>query len=74
MHPKWIKEISRFNKVKTSFVLYGNIYDVFAYDTTENIMTLPIDRYLSKFMIEEESFGLVGKYEPLFGFSGVNKA
>jgi len=72
MHPKWIKEISRFNKVKNGFILYGNIYDVFAYDTEENVITLPIDRYLSKFLTEKEEYELVVKYEPLFGFTGLN--
>jgi len=73
MHPKWIKEISRFNNVKNGFILYGNIYDVFAYSTDENIITLPIDKYLNKFFTEEESYETVVKYEPLFGFSGLNK-
>jgi len=71
--PKWIKEISRFNNVKNGFILYGNIYDVFAYSTDENIITLPIDKYLNKFFTEEESYETVVKYEPLFGFSGINK-
>ena len=72
-HPKWIKEISRFNKVKNGFILYGNIYDVFAYETEENVVTLPIDKYLTKFLTEEESYEQVIKYEPLFGFTGLNK-
>lgn len=73
MHPKWIKEISRFNKVKNGFILYGNIYDVFAYDTEENVITLPMDKYINKFLTEEEKYGVIVKYEPLFGFTGINK-
>lgn len=71
--PKWIQEISRFNKVKNGFILYGNIYDVYPYDTGNGIVTLSLDRYISRFLTEKESYNLVVKYEPLFGFSGLNK-
>ena len=70
---KWIQEISRFNKVKNGFILYGNIYDVYPYDTGNGIVTLSLDRYISRFLTEKESYNLVVKYEPLFGFSGLNK-
>jgi len=71
MHPKWIKEISRFDKVKNSFILYGNIYDIFAYETEDRTTTLPLNRYLGRFLTEEEGYERVVKYEPLYGFSGI---
>ena len=72
MQPKWIQEISRFNKVKNFFLLYGNIYDVFAYDINSNTITLPLDKYIEKYLVEKEAYSFVVKYEPLFGFYGLN--
>ena len=66
--PKWIKEISRFCKVKNSFVLTGNIYDAYLY---ENELIENIEEYLSQFLIEKEHYKKVVLYEPLKGFKGL---
>jgi len=68
--PKWIKEISRFCKVKNGFVLTGNIYDAYLYeeDLIENI-----EEYLGKFLIEKEQYKRVVLYEPLKGFKGLGE-
>ena len=66
--PKWIKEISRFCKVKNSFVLTGNIYDAYLY---ENELIENIEEYLSQFLIEKEHYKKIVLYEPLKGFKGL---
>ena len=62
--PKWIKELSRFCKVKNSFLFSVNIYDSFYYENS----FLSLDKYLEKYLIEKEEYTTILKYEPLFGF------
>ncbi len=68
---KWIKEIARYSKVKSSFVLYGNIYDIFGYEESGKIIPLNIDNFLGRYLKEKEGYKKIVKFEPLFGFSGV---
>ena len=67
--PKWIKEISRFCKVKSAFVLSGNIYDDYLYD---GMLIDSLEEYLSEFLVNEEKYQEVIKFEPMVGFRGVN--
>jgi ATP-dependent Clp protease ATP-binding subunit ClpA len=64
--PKWIKEISRFCKVKNSFVLTGNIYDEYLYDRLYNL-----ESYLNAFLTEKEHYKKVVLYEPWGKFKGL---
>ena len=66
--PKWVKEISRFCKVKNSFVLTGNIYDAYLY---EDELIENIEEYLGKFLVEKEHYKKIVSYEPLEGFKGL---
>jgi len=69
---KWIKEISRYSKVKNTFVLYGNIYDIYGYESEEKVLPLGMDKFLSRYLREKEGYKKVIKYEPLFGFVGID--
>jgi len=69
---KWIKEISRYLKVKNSFILYGNIYDIYGYESDEKVLPLSMDRFLSRYLKEKEGYKKIIKYEPLFGFEGID--
>jgi hypothetical protein len=55
---KWIKEIARYSKVKNSFVLYGNIYDIFGYESEGRVLPLGMDKYLSRYLREKEELKL----------------
>ena len=68
--PKWIKEISRFCKVKNGFVLTGNIYDEYFY---ENYLIGSIEDYLTEFLIEKEHYKSIVLYESLEGFKGLGE-
>ena len=69
---KWIKEISRYSKVKNTFVLYGNIYDIYGYESEGKVLPLGMDKFLSRYLREKEGYKKVIKYEPLFGFVGID--
>jgi len=69
---KWIKEIARYSKVKNNFILYGNIYDIFGYESGGRILPLNINKFLSSYLREKEGYKKVIKYDPLFGFEGVD--
>jgi ATP-dependent Clp protease ATP-binding subunit ClpA len=69
---KWIKEIARYSKVKNSFVLYGNIYDIFGYESEGRVLPLGMDKYLSRYLREKENYKKVIKFDPLFGFEGID--
>lgn len=66
--PKWAKEIVRFLAVKSQFILWGNIYDVYPVDLQGSITTLNINDYL-KTLLKDNGYSLVLNYEPLNGFS-----
>lgn len=66
--PKWAKEIVRFLSVKSQFILWGNIYDVYPMDLQGDIITLSVNDYL-KALLKDNGYTLVINYEPLNGFS-----
>ena len=68
--PKWIKEISRFCKVKNAFVLTDNIYDSYLYEN-ETLME-NLNEYLKEFLTKKEKYKRILLYEPLKGFKGLN--
>jgi len=69
--PKWVKEISRFCKVKNGFILTGNIYDSYLY---EDLLMENLEEYLKEILIEKEKYKKVVVYEPFTdpAFKGLN--
>jgi hypothetical protein len=69
--PKWAKEIVRFFVVKSQYILYGNIYDVYPYygNGNEKSYTLPLKNYLSVLLSDYGEYNLIVLFEPLFGFT-----
>jgi ATP-dependent Clp protease ATP-binding subunit ClpA len=67
--PKWVKEISRFCKVKSGFVLTGNIYDSYLYD---DYLIESLEEYLKEILTEKEKYKKIVLYEPFVGFKGLN--
>ena len=66
--PKWAREIERFISVKSQFILWGNIYDIYPYQRDDTIIPLSLNNYLSNLLSDNE-YKLVVQYEPLIGFS-----
>ncbi len=66
--PKWSKEIIRFLGVKSQFILWGNIYDIYPIKKEDKIITLKLNDYIKEILVEE-NYKLILTYEPLYGFS-----
>ncbi len=66
--PKWVRELFRFLPVKSQFVLWGNVYDVYPFESAGGITTLNMCDFLHE-SFKEEGYDFVVKYEPLLGFS-----
>ena len=66
--PKWAREIERFISVKSQFILWGNIYDIYPYQRDSAIIPLSLTNYLSNLLSDNE-YELIVQYEPLVGFS-----
>ncbi len=66
--PKWAREIERFVSIKSQFVLWGNIYDVYPYQKSDAIIPLNLTGYLTHLLSDNE-YELIVQYEPLMGFS-----
>lgn len=65
--PKWAKEITRFLSVKSQFVLWGNVYDVYPIEYGGSVVTLRMSDYLRS-LLKESGYALILSYEPLYGF------
>jgi hypothetical protein len=66
--PKWAREIERFLAIKSQFLLYGNVNDVFPAALGESVATLGMPDYLKE-LLTGRGYVLTVKYEPLAGFS-----
>jgi len=66
--PKWAREIERFLAIKSQFLLYGNINDVFPAALSGGVATLGLPDYLKE-LLANRGYSLIVKYEPLIGFS-----
>jgi hypothetical protein len=66
--PKWAREIERFIPIKSQFLLYGNINDVYPAEMAGNVATLGMADYLKE-LLSGHGYSLIVKYEPLYGFS-----
>ena len=74
--PKWQKELISFKGIKSTFIIEGNISDVYpsfqkdgdSYNSTE---FCPLNRIITNIFNSEETAGFYDfqQYDPLFGFS-----
>ncbi|MBF0320093.1 MAG: ATP-dependent Clp protease ATP-binding subunit [Nitrospirae bacterium] len=64
--PKWAREIERFMPVKSQFILWGNIYDVYPIDLNGSVTTLKLIDYLKELLVRN-GYGLIALCEPLTG-------
>ena len=44
--PKWVRELFRFLPTKSQFVLWGNVYDVYPFESGGDITTLNMCDFL----------------------------
>lgn len=65
--PRWAREIGRYNGVKSQFILWGNINDIYPIEIGGEITTLPLAAYLAHFL-RGEGYELILRFQPLFGF------
>lgn len=66
--PKWAKEILRFLSVKSQFLLWGNVYDVYQIEYEGSITTLKIFDHIKQ-LLSDFDYNLILNYEPLIGFT-----
>lgn len=67
--PKWSRELLRFLPVKSQFLLWGNVYDVYPLEIEEGVVTpYRLCDFLQE-TLKREGYSLIVKYEPLIGFS-----
>ncbi|MDR0549305.1 MAG: AAA family ATPase [Deltaproteobacteria bacterium] len=50
--PKWVKEIRRFKGVKSQFVLWGNIHDVYPIAASNQVSVGPLELYLTQILTD----------------------
>ena len=70
--PKWSRELVRFLPAKSQFILWGNINDVYPVKLNGNITTLRLDAFINS-TLKAQGYSLLVKYEPLIGFSLIDK-
>ena len=70
--PKWSRELVRFLPAKSQFFLWGNIHDVYPIELQSSITTLKMDSFINA-TLRTQGYSLIVKYEPLIGFSFMDK-
>ena len=65
--PRWSRDIGRYNGVKSQFILWGNIHDIYPIELDGQITTLPLARYLERVLVRD-GYELILRFQPLFGF------
>jgi ATP-dependent Clp protease ATP-binding subunit ClpA len=65
---KWAREIERFVAVKSQFMLWGNIYDIYPKEINEEVLPLSLNNYLKHLLKFDCGYDVVLSYEPLIGF------
>ena len=70
--PKWSRELVRFLPAKSQFILWGNIHDVYPIELQGSITTLRMDAFINA-TLRAQGYSLILKYEPLIGFSLMDK-
>jgi DNA polymerase III delta prime subunit len=66
--PKWAREIERFLPIKSQFLLYGNVNDVYPASVGGTAATLGMADYLRQ-LLTNRGYVLTVKHEPIDGFS-----
>jgi energy-coupling factor transporter ATP-binding protein EcfA2 len=68
-YPKWAREVLRFLGIKSQYILWGNIYDIFLYPIdNSNYRTIPLIDYLSELLTTEDSYESIIYYDNIDGF------
>ncbi|MDY6787205.1 MAG: AAA family ATPase [candidate division WOR-3 bacterium] len=69
---KWAKEILRFLSIKSQFIMWGNIYDIYPieleYDSQKINTTMALNDYIKTLLTEESDYDVLVEYEPIYGF------
>ncbi|MDR3279573.1 MAG: AAA family ATPase [Synergistaceae bacterium] len=66
--PKWALEIERFIPIKSQFLLYGNVNDVYPSELAGGTATLGMADYLTE-LLKNHGYAVIAKFEPISGFS-----
>ncbi|MDR1966910.1 MAG: AAA family ATPase [Synergistaceae bacterium] len=66
--PKWAREIERFLSIKSQFLLYGNVNDVYPASLGGTVATLGMADYLKE-LLAGKGYALMAQFEPMAGFS-----
>lgn len=61
--PKWAKEIERFLGVKSQFVLWGNIHDVYPFLTDDGVVVGSLSEYVRE-ILKQAGYELFWQYDP----------
>ncbi|MDR1084332.1 MAG: AAA family ATPase [Deltaproteobacteria bacterium] len=69
LSPKWAREILRFSGIKSQFILWGNIHDVYPVNIGGKISVGTLELYL-KHLLTQSGYRFFFKYEP-YGLSTV---
>ena len=69
---KWNRELIRFLSAKSQFILWGNIHDVYPIELQDSVTTLRMDAFINS-TLRAHGYSLIVKYEPLIGFSLMDK-
>jgi len=68
-YPRWAREIHRFIGIKSQFLLWGNIYDLFPFPINEKSYLLcPLINYISELVVKEDGYEAVVCYDVIDGF------
>jgi len=67
--PKWAREISKFTGVKTQFILWGNIYDIYPYPLDGQKFKLKnLQKYIADMIQLCGNYELILTYDTIDGF------
>ena len=61
--PKWAREIERFLGIKSQFILWGNIHDVFPFQTEEGLVSGNLGDYVRE-ILRQAGYSLLWQYDP----------
>ena len=64
---KWQKELSIFNDIKTSYIVEGNVYDIYPYEGYGEKTFCSLDEYLFEFL-RKNGYENIIFFDPMHGF------
>lgn len=62
---KWEKELKRAIVTNPQFLVWGNVYDIYAYKSDETLIPLELNGCLSEIL--KDDYSLILYYEPIYG-------